>query len=412
MPEIADDIVSIDSAMREGYNWQRGVFELLDELRVAWFTDKLRAEQQTIPPLLNNTKLYKVVNGTLCFADLSGHYHPVPRAAGVLLLSDIKRQSAPVLNNASASLWDVGDGVACLEFHSKMNTLDMDSMAMIQQSIDKVQRKFTALVIHNDAKDFSAGANLSLLIHAIHHRDWTAVEQLIHAGQNTYQALKYAPFPVIAAPSGLALGGGCEVLLHCDAIQAHAELYMGLVEVGVGLIPAWGGCKELLRRWQTYPKLPKGCVPAVAKTFETIGLAKVSSSALEAKELLFLSASDGITMNKHRLLVDAKNRALSMAEHYTPPEPHSYVLAGKTLQASLAMGIKSLHALGKATDYDVNIAKKLAFVLSGGDADMNTPLTEAELLALELHTFVSLTQQAGTLARIEHLLKTGKPLRN
>ena len=412
VPEIADDIVSIDSAMREGYNWQRGVFELLDELGVAWFTDKLRAEQQTIPPLLNNTNLYKVANGTLCFADLSGHYHPVPRAAGVLLLSDIKRQSAPVLNNASASLWDVGDGVACLEFHSKMNTLDMDSMAMIQQSIDKVQRKFNALVIHNDAKDFSGGANLSLLIRAIHHRDWAAVEQLIHAGQNTYQALKYAPFPVIAAPSGLALGGGCEVLLHCDAIQAHAELYMGLVEVGVGLIPAWGGCKELLRRWQTYPKLPKGCVPAVAKTFETIGLAKVSSSALEAKELLFLSASDGITMNKHRLLADAKNRALSMAEHYTPPEPHSYVLAGKTLQASLAMGIKSLHALGKATDYDVNIAKKLAFVLSGGDADMNTPLTEAELLALELHTFVSLTQQAGTLARIEHLLKTGKPLRN
>jgi 3-hydroxyacyl-CoA dehydrogenase len=412
IPEIADDIVSIDSAMREGYNWQRGIFELLDELGVTFFTDKLRAEQHTIPPLLNNTNLYKVANGTLYFADLTGHYHPVPRAAGMLLLSDIKRQSAPVLSNASASLWDVGDGVACLEFHSKMNTLDMDSMAMIQQSIDKVKHEFAALVIHNDAKDFSAGANLGLLIHAIHHRDWAAVEQLIHTGQNTYQALKYAPFPVVAAPSGLALGGGCEVLLHCDAIQAHAELYMGLVEVGVGLIPGWGGCKEMLRRWQTYPKLPKGFVPAVAKTFETIGLAKVSSSALEAKELLFLSATDGITMNKQRLLADAKARALSLVEHYTAPAPHSYVLAGKTLQASLAMGIKSLYALGKATDYDMNIAEKLAFVLSGGDADMNTPLTEAKLLALELHTFVSLTQQAGTLARIEHLLKTGKPLRN
>jgi 3-hydroxyacyl-CoA dehydrogenase len=412
IPKIADDVVSIDSAMREGYNWQRGVFELLDELGVTWFTDKLRAEQQTIPPLLNNTPLYKVEHGTLCFADLSGHYHPVPRAAGVLLLSDIKRQSAPVLSNAAASLWDVGHGVACLEFHSKMNTLDMDSMAIIQQSIDKVKQQFAALVIHNDAKDFSAGANLGLLVHAIHHHDWAAVEQLIHTGQQTYHAIKYAPFPVVGAPSGLALGGGCEILLHCDAIQAHAELYMGLVEVGVGLIPAWGGCKEMLRRWQTQPKLPKGFVPAVAKTFETIGLAKVSSSALEAKELLFLSATDGITMNKQRLLADAKARALSLVEHYRAPEPHSYVLAGKTLQASLAMGIKSLHALGKATDYDMNIAEKLAFVLSGGDADMNTPLTEAELLALELHTFVSLTQQTETLARIEHLLKTGKPLRN
>lgn len=412
IPEIADDLVSIDVAMREGYNWQQGPFELLDSLGVAWFTDKLRAEQQTIPPLLHTPTLYKVDNGTLSFTDLSGHYHAVTRADGVMLLSDIKRHTSAVLRNASASLWDVGDGVACLEFHSKMNTLDMEIMALIQESIDTVKNQFSALVIHNEAKDFSAGANLTLLIQAIHNHDWAAVEQLIHRGQQTYQALKYAPFPVVAAPSGLALGGGCEILLHCDAIQAHAELYMGLVEVGVGLIPAWGGCKEYLRRWQTQPKLPKGPLPAVAKAFETIGLAKVSSSALEAKELLFLSHSDGITMNKHRLLADAKARALSLAAHYTAPEPYSYILAGKTLQASLAMGINALHALGTATDYDVIIAEKLAFVLSGGDADINTPLTEAEVLALELQAFVTLTQQAGTLARIENLLNTGKPLRN
>ena len=409
IPCCADDLVSIDVAMREGYHWQLGIFELLDSLGIAWFTDKLRSENQTIPPLLaNNKQLYQADN----FVDLSGHYQPIPRATGVLLLSDIKRQSSAVLSNASASLWDVGDGVACLEFHSKMNTLDMDSLALIQQSISKVNDGFAALVIHNEAKNFSAGANLNLLMHAIHHSDWAAVEQLVLKGQQTYHALKVAPFPVVGAPSGLALGGGCEVLLHCDAIQAHAELYMGLVEVGVGLIPAWGGCKEYLHRWQIQEKLPKGPVPAVVKAFETIGLAKVSGSALEAKELLFLSASDGITMNKQRLLADAKAKALSLVSHYTAPESYTYKLAGKTLQATLAMGIKSLHALGKATDYDMDIAEKLAEVLSGGDADIKSPLTEIDLLALELHAFVTLTKQAGTLARLEHLLKTGKPLRN
>jgi len=409
IPCCADDLVSIDVAMREGYHWQLGIFELLDSLGIAWFTDKLRSENQAIPPLLaNNKQLYQADN----FVDLSGHYQPIPRAKGVLLLSDIKRQSSAVLSNASASLWDIGDGVACLEFHSKMNTLDMDSLALIQQSISKVNDEFAALVIHNEAKNFSAGANLNLLMHAIHHSDWAAVEQLVIKGQQTYHALKVAPFPVVGAPSGLALGGGCEVLLHCDAIQAHAELYMGLVEVGVGLIPAWGGCKEYLHRWQIQEKLPKGPVPAVVKAFETIGLAKVSGSALEAKELLFLSSSDGITMNKQRLLADAKTKALSLVSHYTAPESYTYKLAGKTLQATLAMGIKSLYALGKATAYDMAIAEKLAEVLSGGDADIKSPLTEIDLLALELHAFVTLTKQAGTLARLEHLLKTGKVLRN
>lgn len=409
IPEISDDLVSIDIAMLEGYNWQQGPFELIDSLGISVFNDKLRADNQAIPPLLaHNLSLYQADN----FLDLSGTYQPIVRPKGVLLLSDIKRKTSPIISNTSASLWDVGDGVACLEFHSKMNTLDMDSMALIQQSISKVQDQFAALVIHNEAKNFSAGANLNLLVQAIQHSDWAAVAELINQGQQTYQALKYAPFPVIAAPSGLALGGGCEVLLHCDAIQAHAELYMGLVEVGVGLIPGWGGCKEYLRRWQAQPKLPKGPVPAVAKAFETIGLAKISASAIEAKELLFLSATDGITMNKQRLLADAKAKALTMVGNYKPPVPATYPLAGKALQVAFAMNIKTLHEQGKATDYDVNIAEKLAKVLSGGDADITTPLTEADILALELDAFVTLTQQAGTQARLEHLLKTGKTLRN
>ncbi|MGZ8189823.1 MAG: 3-hydroxyacyl-CoA dehydrogenase NAD-binding domain-containing protein, partial [Methylococcaceae bacterium] len=325
VPEISDDIVAIDAAMRDGYNWKYGPFELLDQIGVSWFVDKLQAENLPAPPLLaGKRQLYQVASGKLNFVDLSGNYHPVHRNEGVLLLSDIKLQGPAVLSNPSASLWDIGDGVACLEFHSKMNTLDMDSMALINQSIAKVNSEFAALVIHNDGENFSAGANLGLLIEAIYRSDWPAVEQVILQGQQTYKALKFAPFPVIGAPSGLALGGGCEILLHCDAVQAHAELYMGLVEVGVGLIPGWGGCKEYLGRWLTLTQIPEGPIPPMVKAFETISMAKVSKSAIEAKELLFLANSDSITMNKNRLLADAKAKALSRCEHYTAPEPYLY----------------------------------------------------------------------------------------
>jgi len=413
VPEISDDIVAIDAAMREGYNWKYGPFELLDQIGVGWFVDKLRAENLPVPKLLVDKRpLYKVSSNKLTFADLSGNYQPVQRAEGVLLLSDIKLQNPVVLSNPSASLWDIGDGVVCLEFHSKMNTLDMDTMTLIRQSIDKVSNEFSALVIHNDGENFSAGANLGLLMQAIHNSDWAAVEQLIRQGQQTYKALKYAPFPVVGAPSGLALGGGCEILLHCDAIQAHAELYIGLVEVGVGLIPGWGGCKEYLRRWLTLPKRPGGPIPPVVKAFETIGMAKVSKSAVEAKELLFLAHSDGITMNKNRLLADAKALALSLCKNYTAPQPCVYPMPGKTAKILLSMGIKAFHLLGKATDYDVEVSEKLAFVLSGGDCDITSPLTEEDMLGLELKAFVALVKQPGTLARLDHMLKTGKPLRN
>jgi 3-hydroxyacyl-CoA dehydrogenase len=412
VPEISDDIVAIDAAMHEGYNWKYGPFELLDQIGVSWFVDKLHAENRDVPPLLAEKRpLYKVISGELTFADLSGNYHPVPRAEGVLLLSDIKLLGPAVLENPSASLWDIGDGVACLEFHSKMNTLDMNTMTLIRQSIDKVSSEFSALVIHNEGENFSAGANLGLLIQAIHNSDWAAVEQLIVQGQQTYKALKFAPFPVVGAPSGLALGGGCEILLHCDTIQAHAELYMGLVEVGVGLIPAWGGCKEYLRRL-ILTKRPRGPIPPVAKAFETIGLAKVSKSAIEAKELLFLGNSDAITMNKNRLLADAKVKALSLAKNYATPEPCVYPMPGKTAGILLSMGIKAFRLLGKATNYDVEVSEKLAYVLSGGDSDITSPLTEDDLLTLEREAFMALVKQPGTLARLEHMLETGKPLRN
>jgi len=293
-----------------------------------------------------------------------------------------------------------------------MNTLDMDSLAMVRQSLEKVKTGFSALVIHNDAENFSAGANLTLLMQAIHSQDWSAVERLIKLGQQTYQAVKYAPFPVVGAPSGLALGGGCEVLLHCDAIQAHAELYIGLVEVGVGLVPGWGGCKEYLRRWLEFARRPGGAMPAIAQAFETIGMAKVSKSAAEAKEMLFLSTTDGITMNKDRLLADAKAKALLLAKDYTPPKPTEYRLPGASAKAAMEVAVGNLKLAGKITDYDVEISQQLAGVLSGGQCDITGTLTEDDLLNLELSAFLHLVRQPGTLARLDHLLKTGKPLRN
>lgn len=429
IPEIADDIIAVDTAIRLGYNWKYGPFELLDRIGVDWFVERLAAENREVPPLLvicggdvsrperltsppQHHCLYKVDSGKRMYADLSGNYQAVQRPDGVLLLADIKLQAPAVLENPSASLWDIGDGVACLEFHSKMNTLDSDSLALVRQSIDKVKTDFSALVIYNEADNFSAGANLTLLVQAIDTQDWPAVEQLIKQGQQTYHVLKYAPFPVVGAPSGLALGGGCEVLLHCDAIQAHAELYIGLVEVGVGLVPGWGGCKEYLRRWLEFARRPGGPMPAIAQAFETIGMAKVSKSAAEAKELLFLSTTDGITMNKDRLLADAKAKALKLVPGYAPPNPASFRLPGASARAAMAIAINNLKLAGKISDYDVEISQQLADVLRGGSCDITEPLTEADVLNLELNAFLHLVQQPGTLARLEHLFKTGKPLRN
>jgi 3-hydroxyacyl-CoA dehydrogenase len=413
IPEIAADIAAVDTAMRLGYNWRYGPFELLDRLGVDWFVEQLTREQRPIPELLATRRdLYRVDKAELQFRDMSDRYHPLQRQEGVLLLSDVKRQGPPLLENASASLWDIGDGIVCLEFHSKMNTLDPDNLGLIQQSIETIKQGYKGLVIYNEGEHFSTGANLTLLVPAIIQQDWETIKFIIRLGQQTYQALKYAPFSVVGAPSGLALGGGCEILLHCDAIQAHAELYTGLVEVGVGLVPAWGGCKELLRRWQAFPKRPGGPMPFIAKAFEIIGLAKVSKSAQEARELLFLSKNDGITMNKNRLLADAKARALAITVDYQPPEPAVYALPGASAQTALEIAVRNLFLAGKASAYDLEVSRQLAQVLSGGDTDITRPLTEQDMLDLELEAILTLVQQPGTLARLEHTLKTGKPLRN
>jgi 3-hydroxyacyl-CoA dehydrogenase len=413
LPEIAADVTAIDAAMRLGFNWKYGPFELLDRIGIDWYVNNLAAENREIPLLLQSREpFYKTQNGRPLHRDLRGNYRSMPHTDGLVLLADCKLQKPPVLKNPSASLWDIGDGVACLEFHTKMNTLDMDAITLVVQSVDKVFSEFAALVIYNDGDNFSAGANLNLLTAAIGKQDWNDVADLIHLGQQAFKTLKYSPFPVVGAPSGLALGGGCEILLHCDARQAHAELYVGLVETGVGLIPGWGGCKEYLGRCMAQPKRFGGPVPPIAKAFETIATAKVSKSAFEARQLLFLSSSDGITMNRRRVLTDAKAKALALLKDYRPPQPFEYRLPGKSAKALLSLTIKGFRALGKITAYDAEIAGNLADVLSGGACDLTDTLGEDAILALELEAFLRLVKQPGTQQRLEHLLSTGKPLRN
>ncbi len=421
VPEIADDVVNVDLAMRTGFNWKRGPFEMIDQLGAGWLADWLGREGQSVPPLLRLAAekggFYRVENGQLQFLGTDGAYHPVQRAEGVLLLSDIKRAVKPILKNGSASLWDIGDGVACLEFHSKMNAIDPDTLSMVKQSLDHVGKKMKALVIHNEGDNFSVGANIGLALFAVNIAMWPMIDDLIGQGQAAYKAVKFAPFPVVGAPSGMALGGGCEILLHCAAVQAHAETYMGLVEVGVGLVPGWGGCKELLLRNQPGPQdppmAPRGPMPPVAAAFETISLAKVAKSAAEAKELKFLRASDDITMNKDRLLYDAKQRALQMlAAGYKAPEPRELRLPGPTGATALKLAVDGFRLQGKALPHDVTVSAALAEVLSGGATDITAVVTEDQVQKLEKKAFLALLRTEPTLARMEHMLATGKPLRN
>jgi 3-hydroxyacyl-CoA dehydrogenase len=417
VPAIADDLTAVDEAMRTGYAWKWGPFELIDRLGPAWFAERLAAEGRPVPPLLaavGDGTFYRVEAGRMQYFGTDGAYHDVVRPAGVLLLSDVKLAGPPVAKNASASLWDLGDGVLCLEFTSKSNSLDEAILRQLQKAMKLIENgRFRALVVHNEGTNFSVGANLGLALFAANIALWPAIEALIAEGQRVYKALKYAPFPVVGAPSGMALGGGCEILLHCDAIQAHAESYIGLVEVGVGVVPGWGGCKEMLARWITNPKRPGGPMPPVAKVFEMISTAQVSTSAEEAREMLILREGDGITMNRDRLLADAKAKALALLEAgYEPPAEPVFQLPGPSAKAALDLAVAGFRASGAATPHDEVVAGKLACILSGGDTDITDTVSEDELYRFEREAFLELVRHPATLARIEHMLATGKPLRN
>ena len=413
--EAADDIVAIDDAMKLGYNWKFGPFELIDRLGPGKLAERLRAEGRDVPAILDTAgdrPFYRIENGRRQYLTAAGDYQDVVRPEGVLLLEDIRLAAKPLAKNGSAALWDVGDGVVALEFTSKMNALDEPIMQMVQQAITLVKAQYKALVIYNEGSNFSAGANLGLAMFAVNIAAWSEIDKLIAAGQSALKALKYAPFPVVAAPAGLALGGGCEILLHADAIQAHAETYAGLVECGVGLVPGWGGNGEMLDRWAKSPFAPKGPMPPVAKAFEMISTAKVAKSAAEAREMLILRKDDGITMNRDRLLADAKAKALALVEGYAPPEKPGFRLPGESGRTVIGGAIADFHKKGAATDYDVVVSNRLAGVLTGGETDLVDTVTEDQLLKLERAAFMASVKDPRTQARVEHMLETGKPLRN
>lgn len=420
VPEIADTIFDVDEAMKDGYGWSNGPFEMIDKVGAAWLAEKLGTEKIEVPTLIKLAAekggFYRVENGNRQYLITNGEYVDVTRPEGVLKLSDIKLASTPIIKNPSAKVWDIGDGVLCFEFTSRANSLDPMTMAAYKDVLklfkkDK-EKKWKALVIHNEGSNFSVGANVGLMLFAANIAVWGELESQVEDGQKTYLALKQAPFPVVSASHGMALGGGCEILLHSDAIQAHAETYTGLVEVGVGVIPGWGGCKEMLLRFKKNPRIPRGPMAAVAKTFEMIGTAQVSRSAVQAQEMGILRREDGITMNRDRLLADAKAKALKLAENYAPPEDAEISLPGPGGAAGLKLALDTLALQGKATAHDQVVASALARVLSGGDTDQTETLSEKDILKLERSTFMELARNEASLARMEHMLDTGKPLRN
>lgn len=440
---IAKDIKDIDEAMKLGYNWKFGPFELIDRMAegsesgVAYFVKRLQADGINVPQILaqaNGQPLYKIENGERkYFAGTS--YNTIPFNPDAFMLEEIKLKSKPILKNPSAALWDIGDGIACFEFTSKMNSLDPLSLELLQKSIDEVAKNYKGLVIANDADNFCVGANIGVLLFAANVAAYSEIEGIIKNGQQTYMNLKYAPFPVVAAPSGMALGGGCEILLHSDDVIPHVELYSGLVEVGVGIVPGWGGCKEMIYRqsrarakedsimakfggWFSWlsPVKTLNAFPPFQEAFMNISMAKVSKSAEEAKEMLivdgFQNGSGKITMNRKRLLADAKKRALELVPNYKAPEPFSLNLLGKTARTAVEMKLKELFKIGKVTPHDLTVSRCVANILSGGETGITKEVTEQKLLDLEIESFMKLAKDKNTLARLEHMLEKGKPLRN
>ncbi|MEZ0223920.1 MAG: FAD-dependent oxidoreductase [Alphaproteobacteria bacterium] len=431
---IAADINSVDQAMKLGYNWKWGPFEMIDKLGVDYVINRLEKEGDKVPELLKKAAgktFYKTENNKLQQMNADGTYSDIKRPEGVLLLSDIKRDKKNLvaktmklpkpLGQLGAALWDIGDGVLCLEFISPMNALDSSTMKMIHKACDIIEggktkgrdgQPFKALVIHNEAENFSLGANLKLAEMALKAKQFWVVDKLVKSGQDAYKRLKYAKFPVVSAPSGMALGGGCEILLHSHHVQAHAETYPGLVEMGVGLLPAWGGTTEMITRAKQNKKLPNGPMPAVGIAFETISTAKVALSAFEAKDLMYFRDTDGITMNKARLLSDAKKKALELTKDLKPEVPFDMQLPGPSGAAAIGMAVDGFYLKGQATPYDVVVFDKIANVMTGGDkAGPGVVITQDYLRSLEHANFMQLVHDPRTVARISHMMKTGKPLR-
>ena len=424
IPEIADSIVEVDRAMRWGFNWELGPFEVWDAIGVEKSAAKLKEEGRSVPAKVQQMlaagarSFYKQENGQRFYFDFpSSKYVPASDPPGTIVLKSLKDRTGVIKQNSGASLIDLGDGVACLEFHSKMNSIGGDTLEMLKKSLIEVEKNFVGLVVGNQGQNFSVGANLMLMLMEAQDENWEELEMIGRLFQQSVMSLRYSPRPVVVAPFQMVFGGGCEMVLHADRVRASAETYIGLVEVGVGIIPAGCGTKEMLARaMDSIPSDLKDAdpFPFVKRAFETIALAKVATSAEEARGFGFLSEDDSISMNRDRLIADAKKEVLALAASgYVQPQQRTDILAlGMPALATLKLGVHLMKRAGYISDHDALIGERLARILTGGDLNHATRVSEQYLLDLEREAFLSLIGTRQTQERIAHMLKTGKPLRN
>jgi 3-hydroxyacyl-CoA dehydrogenase len=426
VPEISDSIVDVDRAMRWGFVWELGPFETWDAIGVEAMARQFEKEGKPLAPLVTQListgkkSFYQPAQGELSYFDLAGKsYKPVPQPEGILILKSLKDRAKEIEKNSGASLIDLGDGVVCCEFHSKMNAIGGDLIAMITKGLARLRTDFDAMVIANQAVNFSAGANLMLILMTAQEQEWDDLHLMVRQFQNVTLAIKHVPKPVVAAPQGLALGGGCEIALHATRIHAAAEAYMGLVETGVGLIPGGGGTKEMMIRANERAEGEEDLdlFHALKPVFENIAMAKVSTSGEEARELGYLRRADLVAMNQDRLVADAKQTALGLVRAEwrqtapAPTEPSIRVL-GEEFSAAAKLAVHMMLRGEYISEYDALVARKLAHVLSGGALTSAQLVSEQYVLDLEREAFVSLCGERKTQERIAHTLKTGKPLRN
>ena len=416
IPEIADDIVNVDNAMKWGFSWSLGPFEMLDALGVGEFVKRVEADGLVVPETLKNVKsFYRFEGANQSAWDLvEGEYKDLAVKPGTIQLDTFRRAGKVVDGNSDASLFDLGDGVFGLEFHTKMNAIDMGILTMIEKAVGRAEKEGIGLLVANQGRAYSAGANLAKFATFMKEKSFANIEEIINAFQTSLMAMKYAAVPVVAAPFGLALGGGCEVTLHASAVTAHAETNMGLVEIGVGLVPAGGGTKEMaIRAIETAAPYNADVLPFLRKNFENILSAKVSSSAADLYSMGLLRERDAICMDIDNLLADAKQNVVGLAATFRQGRPLDGIKApGRGVAAELKDQMKSMVAAGSITEYESEIGGYVADIMTGGDVEAGTLVTEQDFLDLERETFLRLCGQQKTLERIEHMLKKGKVLRN
>ncbi|MFN0138773.1 MAG: 3-hydroxyacyl-CoA dehydrogenase/enoyl-CoA hydratase family protein [Pyrinomonadaceae bacterium] len=423
IPEIADTIVEIDNAIKWGFGWEIGVFETWDAIGVAESVERMKADGGGVPASIEKmlasgaTTFYKSEKGAHSYYDLvAGGYKPVPQRPGVMILKDVKERSGVIKTNPGASLIDIGDGVCALEFHSKMNSIGGDTVQMMNFAIDEVERNHVGLVVGNQGGNFSAGANIMMLLLAAQEEEWDDINMMVAALQKAVMRLRYSSKPVVTAPYGLTLGGGCEIALHGDKVRAAGETYIGLVEVGVGVIPAGCGTKEMtMRAMDAAERAPDAdSLAFLKKTFEMIGMGKVATSAQEARDWGFFRDSDAISMNGDRLIQDAKQEVLNLAAsgYVAPVERTDITVLGESAESAMKLALHMMKQGGFISDHDQKIGQKLAHVMAGGTINHKARVSEQYLLDLEREAFISLCGERKTQERIAAMLKTGKPLRN